>query len=179
MRLRTLFLAKKMLCVAAVSMVATAASADPYFYNYTGDTTNGLVVDGFRAYLLNFQVGASGSYDFWSGATGFDIGMVLYSYPFDPTNVTANLISVADNNETLGHESFSEDLTAGVKYSLAISSGHRNGYGPFDMQISGPGAITPLATVPEPETFAMLLAGLGLTGGLARRRRANKNPSTC
>jgi hypothetical protein len=28
-----------------------------------------------------------------------------------------------------------------------------------------------IAAVPEPETFAMLLAGLGVMGALARRRR--------
>lgn len=32
-------------------------------------------------------------------------------------------------------------------------------------------AMTPLAAVPEPETYAMLLAGLGLVAGIARRRR--------
>ena len=31
--------------------------------------------------------------------------------------------------------------------------------------------ITPITTVPEPETYAMLLAGLGLMGTLAKRRR--------
>ena len=31
---------------------------------------------------------------------------------------------------------------------------------------------TPVTAVPEPETYAMLLAGLGLIGGIARRRKA-------
>ena len=37
---------------------------------------------------------------------------------------------------------------------------------------SGIGAV--MAPVPEPETYAMLLAGLGLTGAFARRRLAGK-----
>jgi hypothetical protein len=30
---------------------------------------------------------------------------------------------------------------------------------------------SPVATVPEPETYAMLLAGIGLIGGIARRHK--------
>lgn len=32
-----------------------------------------------------------------------------------------------------------------------------------------------VTSVPEPETYAMLLAGLGLMAGIARRRRENRN----
>ena len=39
--------------------------------------------------------------------------------------------------------------------------------------VGNPGLFT-LAPVPEPETYAMLLAGLGLVGAIARRRRASK-----
>lgn len=35
--------------------------------------------------------------------------------------------------------------------------------------------LTQVATIPEPETYAMLLAGLGLMGGMARRRNNKKN----
>lgn len=37
---------------------------------------------------------------------------------------------------------------------------------------TGSGAVYPLAAVPEPETYALFLAGLGLLGIAARRRRA-------
>ena len=33
------------------------------------------------------------------------------------------------------------------------------------------GRSPPLALIPEPETYAMLLAGLGLLGFIARRRK--------
>lgn len=35
--------------------------------------------------------------------------------------------------------------------------------------------LTQVATIPEPETYAMLLAGLGLMGFMARRRSGNEN----
>jgi len=56
-------------------------------------------------------------------------------------------------------------LTVGTKYWInVVGSGSQTSY-----------ALT-LAPVPEPETYAMLLAGLGLMGTIARRRKAT--PST-
>lgn len=49
--------------------------------------------------------------------------------------------------------------------SVGINGAFMNGSG----EIGSPGAIA--AAVPEPETYAMLLAGLGLVGAIARRRR--------
>jgi hypothetical protein len=37
--------------------------------------------------------------------------------------------------------------------------------------VVAPDFLTPSAVIPEPETYAMLLAGLVLVGGLARRRK--------
>ncbi|WP_245727453.1 PEP-CTERM sorting domain-containing protein [Nitrosovibrio tenuis] len=37
-----------------------------------------------------------------------------------------------------------------------------------------PGSITVMSAVPEPETYAMLLAGLGLMGAVVRRRGSRK-----
>jgi hypothetical protein len=47
-------------------------------------------------------------------------------------------------------------------------------FGILDGVASNAGAFAPAAPVPEPETYAMLLAGLGLMGGIARRKLKNK-----
>ena len=41
------------------------------------------------------------------------------------------------------------------------------------------GAVTPTAAIPEPETYAMLFAGLGLLGFVARRRRSTARLRQC
>jgi hypothetical protein len=40
------------------------------------------------------------------------------------------------------------------------------------MSYGGGLTLTAVAAVPEPETYAMLLAGLGVIGAIARRRKA-------
>lgn len=55
-----------------------------------------------------------------------------------------------------------------------LGRGNESGRVNFGIDITriseGPNYITPISAVPEPETYAMFLAGLGLIGTLARRR---------
>lgn len=48
------------------------------------------------------------------------------------------------------------------------NSGRADGHGMINLQIGGP----LVSQVPEPETWALFLAGLGLTGWMVRRRKA-------
>jgi len=57
---------------------------------------------------------------------------------------------------------------SGVLSTGIVTSGHGSGY--IDRQVSA-GAYQYAFSVPEPETYAMLLAGLGLLGFMARRRK--------
>jgi len=76
--------------------------------------------------------------------------------------------------------SFSSSLLLGHHYAFGIRlEDLRSG---VDPTLGGPARLsssqayldfTPTAAVPEPETYAMLLAGLGLMGFVARRRKQN------
>ena len=60
-------------------------------------------------------------------------------------------------------------LTAGTKYSLTVSGTDASVLGTnYTFNI----AAQNVAAVPEPETYAMLLAGLGLIGSIVRRRKS-------
>jgi len=53
-------------------------------------------------------------------------------------------------------------------YNLWVSGNPLGDHGSYSIGITS----SPTLAVPEPETYAMLLAGLGIVGAVARRRRA-------
>ena len=61
-----------------------------------------------------------------------------------------------------------QNFSSGHSYSLTIS-GDTKTPGNKSFTLTSNSSITP---VPEPESYAMLLAGLGLIGTIARRRRS-------
>lgn len=85
-------------------------------------------------------------------------------------NILANFSTkqYADQNV-----SFAFTAMAGDILTLSASQGvHMSATGPIDASLTGAmsGGFT-VTAVPEPEQYAMLLAGLGLIAGIARRRR--------
>lgn len=72
------------------------------------------------------------------------------------------------------------DAASGTLYSVntatgaatSLNNGTGYGTGPIYFGVDGGLAFAPAAVVPEPETYAMLLAGLGLLGFVARRRKS-------
>jgi hypothetical protein len=125
---------------------------------------------------VGFSVSLAGSYSFLSTA-GFDNFLGLYSGSFDPTNALANaLIYNDDGPDGVGSSAFDFNLSAGTRYFAVVTGYENSDFGRFGLSIDGPGLVTAslaeevAGAVPEPSSWALMIAGFGLVGSVARRR---------
>jgi len=183
--MRTISMLIKAFAVAAM-FYATQASA----YFYVDDTTGSPTYNRPFADLSQlsgtgtavpydsfaFSVDTAGSYTFNSFALPiiplsgrWDNMLFLYQGSFNPASPLTNALIGNDDLNAIGHSGFSFGLTTGVAYVLVTTGFNNTSEGKYLNTIQGPGNVT--APVPEPETYALLLSGLGVVGFLARRRR--------
>jgi hypothetical protein len=159
---------KKALIVASLSLgsltVVSPANADFWSFSYA-DTGPGTVAYGSGT----FETGAVGSPYTIMGIAGTANGSIITG--LSPYAAATNLLYVPGNADFGG---ISFHTSAGIDWNLFSNFG--------DMQAlrsdTNPGGFAPgpsismsVTPIPEPETYAMLLAGLGLLGFAARRRR--------
>ena len=174
----------KSLTALALVFAAAPAMADTVVVN--GDTTGGstynrplsgtppvglsAVGTAVRYQVTAFTVDADGGYDFNSIAD-YDNFLGLHSGSFDPSDPLSTALTYNDDRGTIGVSGFTFNLLAGVSY-FAVASGFENDdFGTYALTISGPGVITiGGAAVPEPASWAMMIAGFGLAGAAMRRR---------
>ena len=145
---------------------------DRPYYDFSGVSPNGL---GVAYDTFSFSVDTAGTYTFRSLALPisdpWDNFLFLYEGSFDPNNVLVNGIAGNDDfNSNIGRSGFDVTLATGVAYTLVTTGFGADDFGRYLNIIRGPGEIT--APVPEPETYAMMLAGLAAIGFLARRRQS-------
>lgn len=107
-----------------------------------------------------------------------------YSFAFDmalrPYYSTGQVVSVSLDGHTLGTydatstgwNSFSTSAITLAAGSHTLTFAGLNPHNASDTSAFIDNISMNVAAVPEPETYAMLLAGLGLVAGVARRRKA-------
>ena len=153
---------------AALALVACAANADTYDFVLTGD------------YSAHWQMASSPTPDDFGAGGGF----VLWDVPgfADAAEGVADVTFFhADNGGGLEIDDFYGDAVLMVGDGAQLYSGTEDAptfaLGSFTLDGTAYGfgnytlTITNVTAVPEPESYAMLLAGLGALGFVAARRR--------
>ena len=152
------------------------------------------VSSGSNEYSLSFQVASTSDIDlsFWYsmpfGAAGTVTLTNLLSAPLSNTTGTDNVFGsgfrygannpgpdsavLNSNHDRMFSGSFSNVAAGSYTLTIAATQGGAGGILPWmkldDVSVK---VTATVPAVPEPESYAMLLAGLGLVGAVARRRR--------
>lgn len=143
--------------IALSSLAAHAASTSPV--QVTGPTFSDIELASFTLNGVSDVTGALGFAPYVLIAPGFQI--LLPQVSFNSVSVYNAVQALSTTPSWIGNDFTFASLAAGT-YSLR-SSGSVMGTNFIGAQFT-------VTAVPEPETFAMLLAGLGLVGAVARRR---------
>jgi len=183
---------------------STTGLTTTYFENFEDSSSfsgNGRVPAGSDDYLWLSALAPSASFifnaatdiasltlDFWYSVPGINSGQVSltrFGAPVMPTTMgdtAGNGFQFIANNPgaaTGGFDNFDgqfnatfTNLLAG-EYTLTFSKlgGMLNSFKVDDVNI----AVTAVTAVPEPETYALMLGGLGLIFWVARRRRPDRS----
>jgi PEP-CTERM motif len=163
MKLKFLAIASAM-AVASLSSQATAYSwgSHDQLESALGGTAGGVIFDTF-----SFTLGGSSSVA--SSVTSFGViapaSYSLFSTGFDGMVGTADDTGVA--SWTFGGAPVVHSVTLGAGSYYYSVFGAASGFAAYSINSSA------VAAVPEPETYAMLAAGLGIVGFVASRRRRN------
>jgi hypothetical protein len=130
--------------------------------------------------LYPFYVTASASFTLQTlsanlaPGTADDTFIALYQTAFNPLAPLTNAIA-ADDDAGVGSLSLiTTALNPGTQYYLVSTSFANGAFGAYTGSISAtgaPAAVLGMLPVPEPSSALMMLAGLGVAGILAARRR--------
>jgi PEP-CTERM motif len=162
----------------AAAAVVIGTTVDGLTYNraLSGAPPSGLsgVGTAVRYKVTPFTVTANGSYTLALTATSaFDAFLGLHNNAFNPANALQNALAYDDDAGPGSDSLITINLMSGVSY-FAIATGFANtDFGDYSLDISGAGdvVIGGAGAVPEPTTWAMIIAGFGIVGGALRRRR--------
>lgn len=156
----------KKLLIASVATVAMAAAQ--------AQTITSTFEDGVATFSATTSAANSKTYNF--SFVGLQAGLYEILGSFSGTNFTMN--SATFNGQSLS------TTTSGP---FSFGSFTYNGTSPFVLSITGvratngnasiTGSLSAVSPVPEPESIAMMLAGLGVIGAVVRRRNRAAQPA--
>jgi len=109
---------------------------------------------GYGYFNPNGSDHADGATNYGAAGAGVLIGALIGTFTDTPATPADWFLIGYSKQVTL--------LSAGHIYASVNDTFHNNNTGHFDVNVTA---------VPEPETYAMLLAGLGLMGAVARRKK--------
>lgn len=155
----------------AALLIAALPAAQAATYSFSGLMDSGSLIGESLSGSLSFDnLGLTGSGFELFNLSSLNISFAGHTYTLAEADVTPDV-------------SYQDGVFLGLSYSasalepkLALIAGSFSAGDAFVAYtkngLDGAGSISYTAAVPEPEAYAMLLAGLGLLGLAARRRRA-------
>ena len=164
--------------IAASLVIASSASAATYNFSSSGLGITATITTSntFDSVLNGYDITGISGTTLWGAITGLQPtsspGYVAFTG--GGTNVFPIYNVFTPGSDPLGGGvAFNLTPSPGIIGGALWSNGSATDYGVFignwNQNQNGAGTI---AAVPEPETFAMLLSGLGLIGMISRRRSA-------
>ncbi|MDD4882113.1 MAG: PEP-CTERM sorting domain-containing protein [Gallionellaceae bacterium] len=118
--------------------------------------------------------------DGWTPGAGVAVGGVYYGFPApaaNPGNAYAMIfVNTTDPTAPLTQAqinklAYADCAPGGMMGAVCMTGTTVAGYGSIGTMSGYPVSQTITAAVPEPETYALMLSGLGMVGFIARRRR--------